>query len=167
MNRHMELTRQTLMYLFRGEGPARQVLLGHKLRGFGLDKVMGVGGHVEAGESNLQAAVRETSEETGLIVAESDADQRATLIYRFPRRPALDAQVAVFVARAWSGQAVASNELRPAWFPVVELPLDRMWDDEQYWLPRILDGESLKAEFVFDDPCEKVIRLDVTVDPSR
>jgi len=53
LNRRMELTRQTLMYLFRGEVPAREVLLGHKLRGFGEGKVMGVGGHVEAGESDL------------------------------------------------------------------------------------------------------------------
>ncbi|MDQ6658841.1 MAG: hypothetical protein M3Z00_11565, partial [Actinomycetota bacterium] len=67
--------------------------------------------------------------------------------------------VYVFVDRAWSGRVAPSDELRPAWFPVAELPLDRMWDDEQYWLSRVLGGESLNAEFVFDDSCAKVARL--------
>ena len=97
------------------------------------------------------------------MVAERDAAQRAALIYRFPSRPALDAHVAVFVARAWSGQLVASDELDPVWFPVAELPLDRMWDVYQYWLPRVLGGESLNAEFVFDDSCARVVRLNVGV----
>ena len=48
-----------LCFLLR-EGPdGREVLLGRKKRGFGHGKVVGLGGHVELGESAAEAARRE------------------------------------------------------------------------------------------------------------
>jgi 8-oxo-dGTP pyrophosphatase MutT (NUDIX family) len=44
------------------------VLLGRKKRGFGEGKVNGFGGKVEAGETVIEAAVREMQEESGLTV---------------------------------------------------------------------------------------------------
>lgn len=152
----MSLPVQTLLYVFRESEAGRQVLLGRKVRGFGLGMIMAPGGHVEPGESVESAAVRETQEEVGVTVAESDIDQVAALTYRFPSRPDLDAVVHAYCARRWSGEVQASDELDPIWFAVSELPLDRMWDDERYWLPRVLAGERLAAEFVYDASCTRV-----------
>jgi 8-oxo-dGTP diphosphatase len=52
----------TLCLLVRGE-PAREVLLGLKKRGFGAGKYAGFGGSVEAGETVIQAAIRELQTE--------------------------------------------------------------------------------------------------------
>jgi 8-oxo-dGTP diphosphatase len=155
-------TRQTLLYVFRGESSAREVLLGEKRRGFGTGLIMGLGGHVEAGESDAEAAIREAREEAGVHVDVADVSHHATVTYRFPTKPSLDAEVAVFIGRSWTGDVTPSDELRPEWFPVAQLPLDRMWDDEQYWLPRVLAGERLVAEFIFDDSSTKVARHTVT-----
>ena len=37
----------------------------------------------------------------------------------------------------------------PKWFKINEIPFDQMWDDDKFWLPKILEGKKLKAKFVF------------------
>jgi len=108
----------------------------------------------------VAAALREAEEEVGVQVAETDATLAAVLHYRFPSRPTLDAEVHAFVAQTWSGVVLPSEELEPRWFPAASLPLDRMWDDERYWLPQVLDGARLTAEIVYDESCEKVVKFD-------
>jgi 8-oxo-dGTP diphosphatase len=149
---------QTLLYVFRDHPTGRQLLLGEKLTGFGRGMIMAPGGHVEPGESVAAAAIREAEEEAGVIIAPDDLDHLAVLTYLFPARPEWDAEVHAFCARQWSGIVRPSPELRPLWFAVDALPLQRMWDDERYWLPRALAGERLAAEFTFDDSCREVLR---------
>ena len=31
------------------------------------------------------------------------------------------------------------------------IPYDKMFQDDKYWLPLILEGEKIKAHFVFDE----------------
>lgn len=161
----MPPTRQTLCYVFRDVG-VRQVLLGRKLRGFGAGMIMGLGGHVEPGESDAQAALREVREESGVEIDPSSLSRRATLTYSFPAKPSLNARVGVFFGARWRGVVRDSDEIRPAWFPVDQLPLTEMWDDEQYWLPRVLGGEQLTADFTFDDTGTRVVDVDLRVDES-
>lgn len=52
----------TLMLISNNE----QILLGMKKRGFGMGKYNGFGGKVEAAESIIDAAIRETKEECGV-----------------------------------------------------------------------------------------------------
>lgn len=150
--------RQSLIYIFRGgDTSARQVLLGEKLRGFGQGNIVGPGGHVEPGETDQQAAIRELHEETGVIAEPADVDHAATLTFEFPADPASNAVVAVFLVRAWRGEVVASDEVAPQWYDVDSIPLERMWDDDRYWLPRVLAGERLTATFTYDDSGTRVI----------
>lgn len=51
--------------------------------------------------------------------------------------------------------------MEPQWYPVTSLPLDDMWDDERYWLLRVLAGERLAAELTYDEACETVVRFEV------
>lgn len=146
-----------LMLLCRGE----DVLLGEKLTGFGTGRVVAPGGHVEPGESAAQAAVRETREETGLIV--SEARWCASLHFAFPARPDWDLALEVFTATSYDGQITASDELAPWWCRVTDLPLERMWDDDRYWLQRVLDGERLRGHFAYRDDNRTVASADLHV----
>jgi 8-oxo-dGTP diphosphatase len=153
----MPVRHQTLCFVFRhGDHGQRQILLGRKKKGFGAGKIMGLGGHVDPGESEADCAVREVHEEAGIVVAPGDASWRAEFNFVFPARPEWNAIVTVFFAEQWRGQIEGSDEITPEWFEVDSLPFDQMWDDESHWLPRALAGELLTGTITYDDSCTLV-----------
>lgn len=140
-----------LVFLLRGEAPGQQqVLLGLKRRGFGTGRIVGIGGHVEPGESDLEAGVRETFEETGLRVIPTQLYDAGRVTFRFPGAPQSDMSVALYRGTTWSGELVASDELDPEWHAVAQLPTDRMWDDSRIWLPHVLRGDRITAAITYD-----------------
>ncbi|NYE93844.1 8-oxo-dGTP diphosphatase [Psychromicrobium silvestre] len=126
----------TLVFLLRED----QVLLGLKKTGFGQGKIVGIGGHVEPGESTTAAAVREVFEETSVRVEEAELVFRGTVKFRFPARPDWDMDTSVFSATRWLGTPVETEEIAPQWHPLEELPLNSMWQDAEHWLPALLKG---------------------------
>jgi mutator protein MutT len=145
----------TLVFLIQGN-PVSQVLLGYKKVGFAQGKLNGFGGKVEPGETIEQATVRELEEEAGVRVAEHDLSEMAHLTFFFPARPEWDQVVHVFLARRWEGEPVESNEMRPAWYRVSEIPFAGMWQDDPHWLPRVLAGQRVRARFTFGPDNETV-----------
>lgn len=126
------------------------MLLAMKKRGFGLGKFNGVGGKLKPGESVLTAAVRETEEEIAVRISESNLKHQATLAFSFDGKSDWDNLCYVFVADSWAGEPAESEEMRPEWFKVEELPFEKMWIDDSHWLPKVLTGLKLQAKFVFD-----------------
>ena len=70
--------------------------------------------------------------------------------------------VDVFTTDGFSGDPAETNEIRPEWFGHDAPPLDRMWDDARQWLPRVLDGERLRATFSYAADCETVAESSIT-----
>ncbi len=134
-----------------------QVLLAMKKRGFGAGKWSGVGGKPEPGEAIEATALRETQEEIGVIGEQPG--RVATLNFYFPHVPTernWNQQVCVYLLRDWEGEPTESEEMAPRWFDGDHLPLDAMWADARLWLPRVLRGERLTADFVYDATGEGV-----------
>ena len=150
----------TLVFLIQGN-PVDEILLGYKKAGFAQGKFNGLGGKVETGETIEHAAVRELEEEAGVEVAEHDLARMAHLTFFFPAMPEWDQVVHVFLARRWQGEPVESDEMKPAWHPVGEIPFAGMWQDDSHWLPRVLAGQRVKAWFTFGDDNETVIEARV------
>ena len=126
------------------------VLLGRKTRGFGEGLWNGPGGKVEPGEGIEQAAIRETREEVG--VSPTALRKVAVLDFYFPDAPAgseWSQRVHVFLAGEWDGSPVETDEMCPKWFPLDEIPYDRMWEDDVCWLPAVLDGKFVIGDFLF------------------
>lgn len=146
----------TLIFVTRNSSP-REILLGHKKTGFGEGKLNGFGGKIEEGETPRAAAVRELCEEASIHVAEKDAIPVAHLTFVFDAQPDWNLVVHAFLAREWSGTPTESREMKPEWFNVDAIPFDKMWQDDVLWLPRVLKGEKLKAQFTFGDDNERVI----------
>jgi 8-oxo-dGTP diphosphatase len=147
-----------------GDG-SREVLLGYKKTGLGTGKVVGLGGHVEPGESAAEAAAREVKEESGLCVTPGSLTQAAYVTFLFPAHPSWDMDVAIFTTANWVGEPAESDEIRPHWFPVAALPYDRMWQDAPHWLPRVLAGERLAATFTYADDNEAVAAHSISAWP--
>lgn len=149
----------TLCFLLRDGDAGREVLLGRKKTGFGLGKVVGVGGHVEPGETPVEAICREVLEEVSVLVAPGDLVPAGTVHFVFPARPQWDMFTTVFLAEAWRGEPVESDEIAPCWYPVDRLPVTHMWADAEHWLPAMIGGQKLAITVTLADDNESVARV--------
>ncbi len=124
-----------------------QVLLIHKKTGLGKGKINGPGGKLEPGETALEAAVRELQEE--LHITPTDLEEMGVLHFQFVDGLAL--HCTVFRGYHFEGTPTETREAKPAWFPTSAIPYERMWADDIFWLPQMLDGQKFHAWFHFDD----------------
>ncbi|WP_427132756.1 8-oxo-dGTP diphosphatase [Pseudarthrobacter sp. S9] len=152
----MKSTPVTLCFLLRDGAAGPQVLLGMKKTGFGIGKIVGLGGHVEPGETDAEAACREVHEEAGIIVRESDLRDAGLIEFVFPARPEWNMSTRLFTARRWTGDPVESPEIIPEWFLTSSLPLERMWQDAEHWLPVALGERVVDAVITLNDDNETV-----------
>lgn len=125
----------------------QKVLLGMKKRGFGAGRWNGFGGKVEAGETIEDAARREFFEEAGIRV--TDIERVGLINFEFMGDP-VALEVNVFRADKFEGEPVESEEMKPAWFNVDEIPFDQMWPDDKHWMPIFLEGKKFEGKFVFE-----------------
>ncbi|ACQ80648.1 NUDIX hydrolase [Beutenbergia cavernae DSM 12333] len=107
-------------------------------------------GHVEAGESVLAAAVRETAEELGVVVAPSDLEP-LTAMHRTDTDAPDDQRIDMFFAcRRWSGEPRIVEPQKAAdlaWWPLAALP-DPVVPHELAVLERLRDA-SLSTVMTF------------------
>ena len=148
------LTQATVLFLIRGD----ELLLAMKKRGFGAGRWNGVGGKALSGEAIEEAARRETEEEIG--VRATSLRRSATLDFYFPHRPEWSQQVHAFLTEKWEGEPGESEEMAPQWFKLTEIPYKKMWSSDSLWLPKVLEGLSITAEFVFGEG-DKVLEHEV------
>jgi len=146
----------TVCFVLDEEGSPR-VLLAEKKRGFGKGKLNGPGGKLHDGETPEDGVVREVHEEVGITICRSGLQYAGCLTFRFPSRPTYDHRVHVFRAVRWRGTAAESEEMKPEWFSVHDLPFERMWQDDAYWLPLVLNGKQVNGTFVFGQDNESVV----------
>lgn len=137
------MTPRTLGFLLKDTA----VLLAMKKRGFGVGKWNGVGGKLEPGETLAQAMIREAEEEIGVQV--SELDPAGVINFYFPDKPEWDQDVHLFRIRHWTGEPIESEEMRPEWFPIENIPFTAMWSGDELWVPRVLAGETVRANLVF------------------
>jgi 8-oxo-dGTP diphosphatase len=123
-----------------------QVLLIRKKRGLGAGKINAPGGKLEPGETAHDAAIRETREEVG--VTPLRLEDRGVVRFQFTDGYSL--HCAVFVAADYEGELIETPEATPLWFPAGAIPYDEMWEDDQHWLPHVLEGRCFDGWFVFD-----------------
>lgn len=154
------LRQATLLFLVKPD----QILLAMKKRGFGEGNWNGVGGKPDKDESIEDAAIRETQEEIGVIP--KNIKQVATLDFYFPNVPQdkdWNQQVVVYLAEEWEGEPIETEEMKPQWYNKDSLPFDSMWPDDKHWLPPVLEGKFVTAEFMFGDD-QKILDYSLTAD---
>lgn len=126
-----------------------RILLGMKKRGFGAGRWNGFGGKVAPSETIEEAAKRETLEEIGIEV--TSLKKVGILEFRFEENPDI-LEVHIFRIESFEGDPTETEEMRPQWFSVDEIPFDDMWPDDKYWIPLFLEGKKIKGGLLFDNP---------------
>ena len=133
--------RTTLIFVRRDDA----LLLIEKKTGLGQGKINGPGGKIETGETPAAGALRELREEVGLTAFEP---QLAARLF-FSDVEELNILVYVFVTDQFDGELHETTEAKPIWVDVQDVPYEKMWEDDQYWLPQVLNGESVDGYFQF------------------
>jgi len=137
----------TLCLLRRGGN----ILLGMKKRGFGQGRWNGFGGKVEEGETIREAAIREVREEAG--IEPSGLVEKGRILFEFESEPK-KLEVHIFDVTRYKGEPAETEEMRPQWFAVNEIPFRQMWADDEHWFPFFLAGKKFAGSFLFDRPAD-------------
>lgn len=140
----MNQKQTTLLYIIKNN----QILLAEKKRGFGVGKINGVGGKIEPGESIEQAMIRETQEEIG--VTPINSQHLATITFQFGAGELTQETTSIFIANDYEGEIIETEEMRPTWYNLNELPYDKMFAADKIWLPEIIKGKKFNGVVIFD-----------------
>ncbi|XP_058425401.1 oxidized purine nucleoside triphosphate hydrolase [Diceros bicornis minor] len=125
---------------------SQRILLGMKKRGFGVGRWNGFGGKVQEGETIEDGAKRELQEESGLT---TDALHKVgQIVFEFVGDPEL-MDVHIFCTHSVQGMPVESDEMRPQWFQLDQIPFSDMWPDDRYWFPLLLQKKKFHGYFKF------------------
>jgi len=135
--------RAILLFLIR-DG---QMLLIHKKRGLGAGKINGPGGRIEKSETAQQCAIREMQEE--LHITPQKIKHIGNLQFQF--RDGYSLQCSVFVAHDFEGIPTETEEAKPFWVPIDDIPYEQMWADDRLWIPLMINGEKFQGRFIFEN----------------
>jgi len=147
--------RATLCWIRNGN----KILLKKANRGISIGKWNGLGGKIEPDETPEQNIIREVFEESGLEIKKPF--YHGIVKFYLNGNGKLDWEGHLFSADNFSGKEKSSGEGELKWFGIEEIPFDKMWDDDRYYLQHIFDGKKFDAEFNYDEENEKVVKHNI------
>lgn len=137
----------TLLFLRKED----EILLAMKKRGFGANRFNGVGGKIEPGETIEQALVRECQEEINVTPLKYKKVAEHDFIGKSEDDSPWRMYVHVYFCNTWQGEPSETEEMKPEWFKLQDIPYKNMWQDDIFWLPKVLEGNKIFGIFTFDE----------------
>ena len=105
-------------------------------------------------------AIREVEEECGLILDPKDVIYTGICDFEFKNDP-VHLEVHVYEARKYSGEVTESDEMKPKWFKISDMPYDKMWIDDEFWHPYFFRQQKFKSYFLYEG-FDKILTHQVT-----
>ena len=140
-----------------------KILLQKKAEGrFGEGKWNSPGGKIRPDEPPEACVVREVYEETGIIVRSPRL--HGVLKHYFGEKTEPDWIVYQFSATDFDGEPKEGDEGQLKWFLFDEIPYDQMWQDDEYWLPHLLDGKKFRGRFYFNEDATELLSHCINVE---
>ena len=139
----------TLVFVF--DRDENRLLLGLKKYGFGSNKYNGFGGKVEVNEEIESAAMRELEEECGLIGSKNDLIKVGIILFEFNQHQiVMEVHIFMIDLTNTSGSINESEEMKPQWFKLDEIPFHQMWTDDKFWFPFMFDRKLFQGHFLYE-----------------
>ena len=107
-----------------------------KKNDYNMGKWIGVGGHLEKGETPDQAAIREIKEETGLDVYSLSCAGEVLFINND-----YEETMYVYEITDFSGELLDCNEGELRWIPIKDIYKYPMWEGDKAFLPSLMNHE--------------------------
>ena len=136
----------------------RKIFLWEKKRWFAKGVLNWVWWKQEWCESIEECMIRETKEEIWIDILEME--KIWVLHFIFPEeKKDWNQSVHLFLVKSWNWDIIETEEIRPFWFDLNKIPYDKMWADDEIWLPRILSWEKdIEYKFFFDWENWKILK---------
>ena len=124
-----------------------------KKKDINKNKYIGVGGHVEKGETPDEAIVREVKEETGLDLL---SFRKRGLVYFVLN--VYEEEMYIYTSLDFKGELIECNEGELSWVDkekVLSLPI---WEGDKYFLKHLLeDDKYFEMRLIYED--DKLIQV--------
>jgi len=144
-----ELLEATLGFLVKDN----RVWLAVKTRNIGKDCWNGYGGGVEKEDKNLvESLKREVLQEGKVEISEKTVEKVAIINFHNTKSDGeiFVCKVHIFFIKDWEGIPQESEEMvTPTNFEINDLPLENMMPADKEWLPLVLEGKKLIAEYYY------------------
>ena len=146
-----DIIKTVTVYLLRGD----EILLlyrNKKQNDINKNKYIGVGGHIEEGETPLFAAKREVFEETGLKV--NNLKYRALVHFSYDD---FKEDMHIYTSTDFIGEMIKCDEGDLSWQKTSELMNIPMWEGDKYFLKPIMDNHpffKMRLKYINDELIE-------------
>lgn len=117
-----------------------KLLLKEATRGVSKGKWNGPGGKIDKGETPLDCIVREAYEETGITMVKPFYHGR--LFFYMNGKRSLTFLGYLFSTRKFKGKLRSTEEGKVKWVKIKDIPYEKMWDDDKYWIELMLHGKK-------------------------
>jgi hypothetical protein len=76
---------------------------------------------------------------------------RGILHFAFDKRLDWNQDCEIFIIKDYDGpEPIETEEMRPKWYSIKDIPFESMWPDDPYWLPDMLEGKTIEWSFLFN-----------------
>ena len=140
----------TLVFLVRGEGEEREILLAKKVRKLVVGCLTGFGGSINKRETPRKGITRELGKESGLEATRGNFEFVGVMQFHNQREDGSEFFVRVFIffLYKWRGRPKLKKDemVSPKWYRANRLPYAQMPPADVFWIPYILAGKKIKGK---------------------
>lgn len=126
-----------------------EVLLAMDMKGKKRGQWSGINKLVDQNEGLFEATTKAIRRILG--VSPLSLNKAAEVNLYFDKGDIVNEIIHVFLSDNWDGQPKQHDDYRLDWFLKDRLPFNQMMPDDIHWLPKVLSGNRLKCEFLYQD----------------
>ncbi len=117
------------------------------------DKYIGIGGHIENGETKEEACIREIKEETGFNVHSMEYAGQILFV-----NDDYEEMMYIFKTNDFSGDMIECDEGTLHWVPIDKVLDLNLWEGDRIFHPKLRNGEFISLKLIYTN--DKFVRYE-------